>query len=310
MNHRSSSARGRLSWLVVATVFAAMADAQSQRASVTLAPASSTEIVFLGTGMPRALPDHQGPSLAIIVNGKPYLVDAGRGVVRQANAAYMAGTPALKVEGLNIAFITHLHSDHTLGLPDLIFTPWVIGRTVPLELYGPTGIAAMVSNILKAYEQDERSRINGLEGVPGESVLILGTTGVTGKLAVRIAKLLGAARVVAAGRNQQVLSTQPELGADGTIRLGAPDNELRDAFASAIGSSGFQVVIDYVSGRPVEVLLSPMTRKEFAAAGPQIRLLQVGESAGPTISLPAAVLRSSALATLGTAGIPPLGCSR
>jgi hypothetical protein len=64
-------------------------------------------------------------------------------------------------------------------------------------------------------------------------------------------------------------------------------------------------VIDYVSGRPVEVLLSAMTRKEFAAAGPQIRLLQVGESAGPTISLPAAVLRSSALATLGTAGIPP-----
>jgi hypothetical protein len=229
MNHGSSSGRGRLSWLVVATVFAAMADAQSQRASVTLAPASSTEIFFLGTGMPRALPDHQGPSLAIIVNGKPYLVDAGTGVVRQVNAAYMAGTPALKVEGLNIAFITHLHSDHTLGLPDLIFTPWVIGRTVPLELYGPTGIAAMVSNILKAYEQDERSRINGLEGVPGESVLILGATGVTGKLAVRIAKLLGAARVVAAGRNQQVLSTLPELGADATIRLGAPDNELRDA---------------------------------------------------------------------------------
>lgn len=139
-----------------------MADAQSQQASV--APASSAEIVFLGTGMPRPLPDHQGPSLAIIVNGKPYLVDAGTGVVRQANAAYMAGTPALKVEGLNIAFITHLHSDHTLGLPDLIFTPWVMGRTVPLELYGPTGIAAMVSNILKAYEQDERIRINGLEG--------------------------------------------------------------------------------------------------------------------------------------------------
>jgi Metallo-beta-lactamase superfamily/Zinc-binding dehydrogenase len=261
---------------VVATVFAAMADAQSQQASVTPAPASSTEIVFLGTGMPRALPDHQGASLAIIVNGKLYLVDAGTGVVRQANAAYMAGTPASKVEGLNIAFITHVHSDHTLGLPDLIFTPWVIGRTVPLELYGPTGIAAMVSNILKAYEQDERSRINGREGVPGESVLILGATGVTGKLAVRIAKLLGAARVVAAGRNQQVLSTLPELGADATIRLGAPDNELRDAFASAIGSSGFQVVIDYVWGRPVEVLLSAMTRKEFAAAGSQIRLLQVG----------------------------------
>ena len=157
MNDESSRARGRLRWLVVATVFAAMADAQSQQASVTPAPASSTEIVFLGTGMPRPLPDHQGPSLAIIVNGKPYLVDAGTGVVRPANAAYMAGTPALEVEGLNIAFITHLHSDHTLGLPDLIFTPWVMGRTVPLELYGPTGIAAMVSNILEAMDSEEES---------------------------------------------------------------------------------------------------------------------------------------------------------
>jgi NADPH:quinone reductase-like Zn-dependent oxidoreductase len=140
---------------------------------------------------------------------------------------------------------------------------------------------------------------------PGESVLILGATGITGKLAVRIAKLLGAARVVAAGRNQQVLSTLPELGADATIWLEASDNELRDAFASAIGSSGFQVVIDYLWGRPVEVLLSAMTRKEFAAAGVETRLVQVGESAGPTISLPAAVLRSSALTILGTAGIPP-----
>jgi hypothetical protein len=95
-----------------------MADAQSQQASVTPAPASSTEIVFLGTGIPRALPDHQGASLAIIVNGKLYLVDAGTGVVRQANAAYMAGTPASKVEGLNIAFITHVHSTGTAG-PDL-----------------------------------------------------------------------------------------------------------------------------------------------------------------------------------------------
>lgn len=140
--------------------------------------------------------------------------------------------------------------------------------------------------------------------VPDESVLILGATGVTGKLAVKIAKLLGAARVVAAGRNQQVLRTLPELGADTTIRLDMSENELKEAFASVI-SSGVQVVIDYVWGRPVELLLSAMTRKEFAASTSETRLVQVGESAGPTISLPAAVLRSSALAILGTAGIPP-----
>lgn len=127
-------------------------------------PLRSTEIVFLGTGTPRPLPDRQGPSLAIIGNGKAYLVDAGLGLTRQANAAYTGGTPALRVDGLNVAFVTHLHSDHTLGLPDLIFTPWVFGRKAPLELYGPTGIKAMADNILKAYEQDENIRIHGLEG--------------------------------------------------------------------------------------------------------------------------------------------------
>ncbi|HEV2116898.1 MAG TPA: zinc-binding alcohol dehydrogenase family protein [Terriglobales bacterium] len=141
--------------------------------------------------------------------------------------------------------------------------------------------------------------------VPGESVLILGATGVTGKLAVRIAKLLGAARVVAAGRNQQILSTLDLHGADSTIRLDLPEAELREAFVRAAGQSGFQVVIDYVWGRPTEVLLSAMTRHEFSAIGSETRLLQVGESAGPTITLPAAVLRSTALTILGTAGIAP-----
>ncbi len=140
---------------------------------------------------------------------------------------------------------------------------------------------------------------------PGESVLILGATGVTGKLAVKIAKLLGAGRVVAAGRNQQVLSTLPQLGADATIRLDAPAQEIGEAFAQEAGRSGFQVVIDYLWGPPTEAFLAATTRKEFAAVTSETRLVQVGESAGPTISLPAAVLRSTALTILGTAGIPP-----
>ncbi len=141
--------------------------------------------------------------------------------------------------------------------------------------------------------------------VPGESVLILGATGVTGKLAVKIAKLLGAGRVVAAGRNQQVLSTLHQLGADATIRLDAPAQELGEAFAREAGDSDFQIVIDYVWGQPTEVFLAATTRKEFAVVTSETRLVQVGESAGPTISLPAAVLRSTALTILGTAGIPP-----
>jgi NADPH:quinone reductase-like Zn-dependent oxidoreductase len=141
--------------------------------------------------------------------------------------------------------------------------------------------------------------------VRGESVLILGATGVTGKLAVRIAKLLGAARVVAAGRNPPQLSALHDLGADATIPLALPEAELIEAFRREAGQSGFQVVIDYVWGRPAEVFLTAMTRREFAAVQSEARFVQVGENAAPNITLPAAVLRSAALTILGTAGIPP-----
>ena len=141
--------------------------------------------------------------------------------------------------------------------------------------------------------------------VRGENVLILGATGVTGKLAVKIAKLLGATRVVAAGRNQQALSTVHDLGADATISLALPEAELSGAFVREAGQFGFQVVIDYVWGRPTEAFLAAITRREFAAIKSETRLVQVGESAAPAITLPAAVLRSTALTILGTAGIPP-----
>jgi NADPH:quinone reductase-like Zn-dependent oxidoreductase len=138
----------------------------------------------------------------------------------------------------------------------------------------------------------------------GENVLILGATGVTGKLAVKIAKLVGAARVVAAGRNQQVLNTLSKLGADGTISLALSESELTEAFLREAGQSGFQVVIDYVWGRPAEAFLAAITRTGFAPIKSETRFVQVGESAAPTISLAAAVLRSTALTILGTAGIP------
>ena len=138
----------------------------------------------------------------------------------------------------------------------------------------------------------------------GETVLILGATGVTGKLAAQIAKLLGAGRVIAAGRNAKALEKLLQLGADATIQLNQPDDDLRKAFVQEAGVGGFNVVIDYVWGRPTEVLLAAITRPEFAVINSETRLVQVGESAGPNISLPAAVLRSTALTILGTAGIP------
>jgi NADPH2:quinone reductase len=134
---------------------------------------------------------------------------------------------------------------------------------------------------------------------PGETVLILGATGVTGKLVIQTAKLLGAGRIVAAGRNEQVLSTLQELGADAIIRLDKTGTELSEIFAREAGTKGFDVVIDYLWGSPTEALLGAITQKDFSAASSRVRLVQVGESAGSRISLPAAVLRSSRLEILG-----------
>jgi NADPH:quinone reductase-like Zn-dependent oxidoreductase len=141
--------------------------------------------------------------------------------------------------------------------------------------------------------------------VPGETVLVLGATGVTGKLAVQIAKIQGAGRIIAAGRNQQALSALPELGADATIQLDRPAPELIEAFRSQAGDKGFDVIVDYLWGPPTEALLAAVTRTEFAMAGSDMRLVAVGESAAPAIALPSAVLRSAPVTIMGTAGMPP-----
>jgi ribonuclease BN (tRNA processing enzyme) len=125
----------------------------------------TSQIVLLGTGTPNADPERSGPSVAIVVNQTPYLVDCGPGVVRRAAAAYAGGVSELKVSNLSRLFVTHLHSDHTVGYPDIIFTPWVLGREEQLEVFGPEGILAMTENILAAYERDIDERIRGLEPI-------------------------------------------------------------------------------------------------------------------------------------------------
>lgn len=124
---------------------------------------TATRVVLLGTGTPNDDPDRSGPAVAVIVNGSAYLVDAGPGIVRRAAAARGRGVTALKVQNLTRVFITHLHHDHTLGLADLMLTPWTLGRTSPLEVYGPPGIRAMTEHLSQAYAEDIRIRIDGLE---------------------------------------------------------------------------------------------------------------------------------------------------
>jgi len=137
---------------------------------------------------------------------------------------------------------------------------------------------------------------------PGETVLILGATGVSGKLAIQIAKHLGAGRVVAAGRNEQILRTLPDLGADATISLNQPDHKLTAAFIHEAGQRKFDVILDYVWGHPTEILVGALTGHDVKAESSGVRLVEIGDMAGPTVSVPAAALRSAGIEIYGSGG--------
>jgi ribonuclease Z len=124
---------------------------------VAAAFAQDTRVILLGTGTPNPEPEHSGPAVAIVTGQSVYVVDCGPGVVRRAAQA------GIRMDQLTRVFITHLHSDHTTGLPDLIFTPAVTGRKDPFEIYGPPGIAAMTNHILTAWKEDMDIRLHGLE---------------------------------------------------------------------------------------------------------------------------------------------------
>jgi len=137
---------------------------------------------------------------------------------------------------------------------------------------------------------------------PGETVLILGATGVAGKLAAQIATHLGAGRIVAAGRNKQILATLPDLGADATIGLDQADQELTAAFIREASHRRFDIVLDFLWGHPTEVLLNALTGHDVMAENAALRLIEIGDMAGPTISLSGAALRSSGIEIYGSGG--------
>jgi ribonuclease BN (tRNA processing enzyme) len=118
---------------------------------------SGTFLVMLGTGMPRPDPVCSGPATAVVHDGRVVLFDCGPGVMRRMAAA------GLSIRGPEALFVTHLHSDHTLGYPDLVFTSWVMGRRNKLQAYGPVGLKRMTRHVLAAWKEDIDVRINGLE---------------------------------------------------------------------------------------------------------------------------------------------------
>jgi ribonuclease BN (tRNA processing enzyme) len=151
--------------------FAALLLALSHQASAAegqvpaAAPPASTgtRVVVLGTGTPNPDPDRSGPAVAVVVDGTAYLVDAGAGVMRRAESARRQGIDALAADRLGIVFLTHLHSDHTIGLPDVIQTGWVLERTTPLRVFGPPGTVAMTGHLTAAWAADLDNRRNGTQ---------------------------------------------------------------------------------------------------------------------------------------------------
>ena len=129
---------------------------------------SRTTVVMLGTGTPIPDPDRNGPAVAIVVDSTAYLFDAGTGVVRRAAAASRDGVPGLTAPQLGRLFLTHLHSDHTMGVNDVMFTPWIQGRVLPLEVYGPPGTQRLVNGILDGNYDDIQERLNSAGG-PGKN---------------------------------------------------------------------------------------------------------------------------------------------
>lgn len=136
--------------------------------------------------------------------------------------------------------------------------------------------------------------------VAGESILILGATGMAGQLAVQIAKRLGARRIVVAGRNPEALEALIGLGADSVVSLDESQDDMVAAFRREWDKDGIDVVLDYVWGLPAERLLAAISQKGLQHASGRIRYIQVGSMAGANISLPAATLRSTGLELLGS----------
>jgi len=166
---------------------------------------------------------------------------------------------------------------------------------IPDELDDAT-VAALVNPAMSSWA----ALTERIAFTPGESILILGATGAAGHLAVQIAKRFGAKRIVAVGRNPQALEEAKSLGADATISLNQDRDALVSAFRDEFAQHKIGVILDYLWGAPAEALLSAIVQKGLDHESWRIRYIQIGNSAGPTINLPAATLRSSGLEILGS----------
>jgi NADPH:quinone reductase-like Zn-dependent oxidoreductase len=162
---------------------------------------------------------------------------------------------------------------------------------LPDEIEDATAAAIAIPAMSSWAALQERSKIE-----PGQVVLVNGATGISGRLAVQIAKLLGAGKVIATGRNAQMLAALTALGADATISLQQDEAALDAAFTAHFGN-GIDFVLDYLWGASAERLLAAAAKTSKDSK--PVRFIQIGSSGGANISLPATVIRSSGLELIG-----------
>jgi ribonuclease Z len=127
----------------------------------------SLKVTLLGRGYPERRIDRFGPSILVEAGKEKLLFDCGRGTTQRLGQ--------LKVQFVEIdsLFLTHLHSDHVVGIPDLWLTGWVQGRKVPLRVWGPAGTEQMMSHLWEAYQFDIHIRRDVDEKLPAKGVVVL-----------------------------------------------------------------------------------------------------------------------------------------
>lgn len=169
----------------------------------------------------------------------------------------------------------------------------------------PHGVAASVAAALPASALTSLLPLKyGVKLQRGETVLINGATGVSGKVAVQIAKMLGAGQVIGTGRDDEGLQTIIQLGADAVIDLKQSDESVTEAFLREAGK-GYDIILDFLWGHPTELLLNTLIPKQAGFATHRTRFVQIGEAAGSHISLSAQTLRTSGVEMTGAGNIPP-----
>jgi len=137
------------------------------RGPIDRSPADKpSKVLVMGSGDPTPNPYRYGPALAVIVNGYPYFIDCGEGWWRAMGKSVLSQgavdlASVFALQNLKYMFLTHLHEDHTVGLPSFISSPYKFGPGAEKKIYGPAGVDVMIANLNAAWRIDRNEMMQG-----------------------------------------------------------------------------------------------------------------------------------------------------